>query len=256
MAEARFGSYTPGVLVLDIGNSETTWGRIAGAERSYRRLPTEARATSDLLRAVVGPLLAPPRAGEEARVASVVPSLTPAWVEFLTGTGWSVRVVSGVEVPIALKGPSPEEVGVDRLLAAWGARERFGSPVIVADFGTATTFDAVDANGAYVGGAIAPGLAIGADALARRAARLVRVELEPPEGPIGTTTRAALQSGLLHGHAAAAEGMIARFRARLGAETPVVATGGHAGLVARCTEVFDHLVPHLVLDALSDLPAR
>lgn len=244
------------LLLLDIGNSETTIGLVAaGVETRRLRLPTDPKATPDLLRAIAAGLLPPAPAGSEARIASVVPDLTESWRDFLDGEKWATRVVSAEDIPIPLAGPRPEEVGIDRLLAAWGARARRGAPVIVCDFGTATTFDAVDSEGAYLGGAIAPGLAIGADALAHRAARLVRVELAAPAGPIGSTTREALQAGLLYGHAAMTEGMVRRFRARLGADTPVVATGGHAERLLDITDVFTEYAPFLVLDALAALPA-
>ncbi len=129
-------------------------------------------------------------------------------------------------------------------------KELYGGPACVVDFGTATTFDAISAEGDYLGGAIAPGIGIAAEALFHRTAKLPRVELQRPPAAIGRNTVHAMQSGLLFGYVALVEGMVARFREELGSEMNVIATGGLAEVVARETDVLEIIAPWLTLDGL------
>ena len=130
------------------------------------------------------------------------------------------------------------------------AKARYGAPVIVVDFGTSTNFDVVSSEGEYVGGVIAPGIEISMDALFARAARLVRVDYSAPESVIGKTTVGGLQSGLVYGFAGQVDGIVGRIRAELGAEAPVVATGGLVDLVAPHSETIAHVDPFLTLEGL------
>jgi type III pantothenate kinase len=159
-------------------------------------------------------------------------------------------VSAGVRTGLRILYDSPREVGVDRVADAVAAIKLYRPPLIVADLGTATVFDGITREGDYLGGAIAPGLMIGAEALVRRADRLHRVELQPPALAIGRNTEAALQAGIVFGHVSLIEGMVARFKAELGDDAQVVATGGYAELMARLTTVIGHVNPNLTLHGL------
>jgi type III pantothenate kinase len=145
---------------------------------------------------------------------------------------------------------NPREVGADRIVNAVAAHHLYGGPVIVIDFGTATTFDAVSAEGDYVGGSIAPGIAIATEALFTRTAVLPRVELVHPKKAIGRNTVAAMQSGIVYGYVGLIEGLVTRIRKELGAKAKVVATGGFAELLAEETSVIEVVNPDLTLIGL------
>jgi type III pantothenate kinase len=145
---------------------------------------------------------------------------------------------------------NPHEVGADRIVNALAARQRFGAPVIVLDFGTATTFDVVGEGGEYLGGVIAPGVGLSAEALFARAARLHRVGIREPERVIGRNTEQSLQSGLFHGYAGLVEGLVRRIRAELGRDAPVVATGGLARVFEPALDLLDAVDPGLTLEGL------
>ena len=145
---------------------------------------------------------------------------------------------------------NPKEVGADRIVNAAAAHHLYGGPVIVADLGTATTFDTVSKEGDYLGGAIAPGIMTAAEALFTRAAMLTRVELARPKRAIGTNTIAAMQSGIIFGYVGLIEGMVARIQKELGEKAKVVATGGYASLIAKETTIFDEVNPNLTLIGL------
>jgi type III pantothenate kinase len=145
---------------------------------------------------------------------------------------------------------NPREVGADRIVNAAAAHHLYGGPVIVADLGTATTFDTVSKDGDYLGGAIAPGIVTAAEALFGRAAMLPRVELVRPKRAIGTNTIAAMQSGIIFGYVSLIEGMVVRIQQELGEKTKVVATGGCVELIAKETAVIDVVNPNLTLIGL------
>jgi type III pantothenate kinase len=144
----------------------------------------------------------------------------------------------------------PRTVGADRIVDVVAVKKYYGGPACVVDFGTATTFDGVDAAGNYLGGAIAPGIGISADALVKMTSQLPRVDLQTPPSVIGKNTIHAMQSGLLFGYASMVEGMVTRFRKELGPEMKVIATGGLAELVAKQTPVLQIIAPWLTLDGL------
>jgi type III pantothenate kinase len=145
---------------------------------------------------------------------------------------------------------NPKEVGADRIADAAAVQRLYGGPACVVDFGTATTFDAISTEGDYLGGAIAPGIGIAAEALFIRTAKLPRVDLQRPPHAIGRNTVHALQSGLLFGYVALVEGMVERFRVELGNDMRVIATGGLAEILAVETEVIEVVAPWLTLDGL------
>jgi type III pantothenate kinase len=144
----------------------------------------------------------------------------------------------------------PEQVGADRIVDAVAGYKMYGGPACIIDFGTATTFDAVSSEGDFLGGAIAPGIAIAAQALFERTAKLPQVDLRWPPSPIGRNTSQSLQSGLLFGYVGLVEGIVDRFKSELGPETKVIATGGLAEVIAKETKVISILAPWLTLDGL------
>jgi type III pantothenate kinase len=186
-------------------------------------------------------------------MASVVPDLTPAFEQLCERYfGVTPLVVgTGTRTGVRVLYESPRDVGADRIVDVVAAMKMYGPPpLIIVDFGTATVFDAVNADGDYLGGAIAPGIGIASEALYERAAKLYRVKLERPKSAIGKNTVGAIQSGTLYGYVGLVEGMVARFKAELGGSARVVATGGWATLLARETTVFDAVDPNLTLAGL------
>ncbi len=159
-------------------------------------------------------------------------------------------VESGVKTGVRISMDNPKEVGADRIVNAVAAHQLYGGAVIVIDLGTATTFDVVSEEGDYLGGAIAPGIAIATEALFSRTAVLPRVELTHPKRAIGRNTVAAMQSGIVFGYAGLIEGIVNRIRQELGGKAKVVATGGYAELLARETPVIEEVNPDLTLIGL------
>jgi type III pantothenate kinase len=156
----------------------------------------------------------------------------------------------GTKTGIRVRYDNPRDVGADRVANAVAAVSRYGGPAIVIDFGTAVTYDAISADGEYLGGAIAPGVQISLDALVAHTAKLPRVQLEMPDSVIGRNTTASIQAGLLWGFVAQVEGVVARMREELGGRALVVATGGQAEVVAAYTKSIDHVDPMLTLAGL------
>jgi type III pantothenate kinase len=185
-------------------------------------------------------------------VCSVVPDLNAAVAE--AGRAYFATdplfVEPGIKTGMPVAYENPHEVGADRIVNAVAAAAKHGAPVIVLDFGTATTFDVVSARGEYLGGVIAPGPALSAEALFARAARLSRVDVRKPGRVIGRNTRESVQSGLFHGYVALVEGVVARIRAELGVDAPVVATGGLAAIFAAELPFLTEVNPGLTLDGL------
>lgn len=245
------------ILAVDVGNTQTVIG-LFGAEGldGHWRVSTDATLTADELRVKVGGLLASGGSSwevvERVVLSSVVPSQTAAYDEMARAvTGRAPMVVGpGLKTGIAVHYDDPREVGADRIVNAVAAVEEHGAPVIVVDFGTATTIDVIDASGAYVGGAIAPGVETSADALFERAARLSKVELEVPASVIGTNTRASVQAGLMLGGAAMVDGLVRRCWAELGTECVVVATGGLAARMTPLCETVTRIDGDLTLKGL------
>ena len=252
-------------LAIDVGNTQSTLGLFddeGGLVRGWR-MSTNASDTSDMLHSRLwgyfmkdGLSLSDVTA---AGVASVVPALERAWRRCLaTHLGEEPLVVSagrdsGMEVAM----PVPRQVGAARIANAIAARRTYGAPVIVVDFGTATNIDVVDERGRYRGGAISPGLMLSAGALFSRAARLASIPIEAPAHALGDTTETALQSGLVIGAAAQAEGLVARIQDELGEpRATVVGTGGLARTVSAATDLFDAIDPDLTLRGIREIWLR
>ncbi len=243
------------LLVVDVGNTNIVLGVYRNDQLvSSWRLATSRDRTADeygiLIRQLIGETL---QGGlEGAIVGSVVPPLNSA-------IAWTIShyfgvdplfVEPGVKTGIALRIDNPQEVGADRIINCVAAHERFGGPTIIVDFGTATTFDVVTADAEYVGGAIAPGLNISADALFSRAARLTRVDIKRPAHVIGSNTVVNLQSGLYFGYLGLVDGILARMKRELPNLKRVIATGGLAALFENESEHIDEIDPELTLKGL------
>ncbi len=250
-------------LAVDVGNTQTKLGLFdeAGQVRDSCRLDSDPSMQPDeLLRLLEEREIALPSLGGVG-IASVVPAITSLWTAALErGGGPSPAIVSGEGAcGIELLVDNPAGVGPDRIANAVAAREAYGSPAIVVDFGTATNIEVVDAAGAFRGGAIMPGMVTSAEALFARAARISDIPLEAPDAAIGASTEAAVQSGVVLGAAAQAEGLVERMRRELAEENPeapaprVIATGGLARLMASLTDVFDVIDPELTLRGIYQL---
>ncbi len=245
------------LLAIDVGNTQTQAGVFHGTTLIHEwRLSTERGATADELAAAHDQIMRL-RGGsldelDAMIVASVVPTLTAGYRElsdkYLERTALVVGPGTKTGMPLLID--NPRELGADRLVNAVAAFQRYGGPSIVVDFGTATNVDVVSAAGEYMGGVIAPGVITSLEALASRAARLVTVDLVPPERLIGRSTVEAMRSGLVLGTVAMVDGLVARARAEVGEEAAVVATGGLAELVFPLSDEIDHHEPLLTLEGL------
>jgi type III pantothenate kinase len=228
------------LLTIDVGNSNVTIGLFrAGALVAARRAATDPRVTADVFELLVDGLLRLDGSslGEVSAVAcaSVVPPLTAIVEALAARRRLPIVVASAGTVPLPIRVDRPGEVGADRLVNALAAARIHGAPAIVVDFGTATTFDCVAADGAYVGGAIAPGLALGLEVLAARTAQLPRIELRSPDRAIGRNTEAAMQAGAVFGYQSLVGGLLERLGKELAelsgchpAEVKAILTGGLA----------------------------
>jgi type III pantothenate kinase len=245
------------LLAIDAGNTHTVFGLFDGAELlADWRIHTRAGTTADELGILLRALFAS-RDLDTARVdgmilASVVPDLNAALVA--TGPRYfgcePLIVGPGLRTGMPILYENPHEVGADRIVNAVAAQARYGAPVIVVDFGTGTTFDVVSEAGEYLGGVIAPGLDVSAEALFDRAARLNRVSVKRPARVIGRNTEQSLQAGLFYGYVGLVEGLVRRIRAELGVEAPVVATGGLATIFESELDWLVAVDPQLTLEGL------
>ena len=245
------------MLALDIGNTNITLGVFDGEQLAATwRLSTDRSKMPDEYSVMLTQLLSLRGMSatdiDAAALCSVVPPLTPMFVE-LCRQYFNVEplvVASGTRTGIRILYDNPRDVGADRIVDAAAAMKLYGGPVIVVDMGTATVFDAVTADGDYLGGAIAPGMTIAHDALFSNTSQLRRVELLAPETPIGKNTIHAIQSGIVLGYAELVRGMVARFDRELGGGAKVVATGGMAHVIEKEAGVFDDVNPDLTLTGL------
>ena len=248
------------LLAIDVGNTNIVLGIFEDRTLSESwRLATLPDRTADELRVLVSQLFE--ERGLDMRqvsgvvLSSVVPPLTATLAEMVQRTfGQETLTVDATNTGLPNRYHAPEDVGADRLVNGVAALAEYGGtgrPIIVVDFGTATTFDVISA-GEYVGGVICPGVEISADALFQRAARLPRVDVRRPDHVIGTSTVGSMRSGLYFGYVAMVEGIVTRLRDELGGDPPAVcvATGGLAGTMAAETAVIDHVSADLTLHGL------
>lgn len=246
------------LLAIDIGNTNITLGLYQDSElldawrlaTVHERMPDEyglqMLGLLDHADTVQGDI-------EAIALASVVPPLTRTFTQacqsYLELEPFIVD--AGVKTGLRIRYEDPKHaLGADRVVDAVAVLALYGGPACVVDFGTATTFDAISADGEYLGGAIAPGIGIAADALFQRAAKLPKVDIGRPPNPIGANTVHAIQSGLLYGYVGLVEGMVSRFRGELGDDMHVIATGGLAPIIARETDVLEIQAPWLTLEGL------
>jgi len=251
------------LLTIDVGNTHTVLGVFSGEACTHSwRLSTSGEKTRDeyaiLLRHLLGPAGLAPDHFRGAIIACVVPPLQDTLRETCNSIfGFEPLLVGpGIRTGISLAVDHPQEVGADRIVNSVAAFHEFGGPVIVVDFGTATTFDPVSAEGAFLGGAIAPGVGISAEALYRHAAKLPRVELRKPRSVIGKNTIDNIQSGLFYGYLGLVDGILAGMKGELGSETRVIATGGLGGLFSGESRHITHYDPQLTLKGLNLLYRR
>jgi type III pantothenate kinase len=245
------------LLTIDIGNTNITLGLYQGASRlgSWRLATALERMPDEYGLQLLGLLDHAGYSSDQVdgvAMASVVPPLTGVFLQALRGylDLEPLVVDAGVKTGVRIRYEDPKAVGADRVADAVAVKHLYGVPACVVDFGTGTTFDAIDRQGDYLGGAIAPGIGIAAEALFQRTAKLPRVDLAKPPGPIGRNTVHALQSGLLFGYVGLVEGMVARFREELGEGMQVIGTGGLAEIIAEETSVLEHIDPGLTLEGL------
>jgi type III pantothenate kinase len=251
------------LLVVDVGNTNIVYGLFAGAELVHQfRVESGRGRTSDEYAVVLRELLAmrgvAPSSVDAAIIASVVPSLTEPMIDLVrTGFGREPMVVGpGIRTGMAILYENPREVGADRIVNAVAAFERFKAGLIVVDFGTATTFDCVTPKGEYLGGVIAPGIQISADALFSRAARLPRVEIAKPPKVVGRNTLHSMQSGIVYGYVGLVDGLVERLKEELAYPCSVIATGGLARLIAPLSKTIEEVDDILTLVGLRILHER
>jgi len=240
------------LLAVDVGNTQTVFGLYDGDALGERwRIATESPRTGDELGALLGDFL-----DLQHLVGICLSSTVPRLIREYEHVAerWArtplLVVGPGVKTGIQIHYDDPREVGPDRIMNAVAAKERYGAPAIVVDFGTSTNFDVVSAAGDYVGGVLAPGIEISMDALFARAARLVKVDYVEPPTVIGKTTASALQSGLVYGFAGQVDGIVDAIRAELGADARVIATGGLSELIAPHSRTISTVDPFLTLEGL------
>lgn len=246
------------LLVIDIGNAHINFGVFA--ERVLRatwRVSTRVEGTPDEYAVLLNTLMRQTNGAFQFSggvLASSVPPMIPTFVELCRAQfGWMPLVVGpGVKTGVKIRTDNPREVGSDRVANALAAKTLHGSPAIVIDFSPITIFDAVNAEGEYIGSAIAPGLNVSAEGLFRSAAQLLRVELAPPDppDPIGKNTINAVRSGLIYGYISMVEGMVARFKKELGSHARVIATGEQISLVMHESHLIDVMDEPLTLRGL------
>ncbi len=245
------------LLTFDIGNTHIVIGIFREAEViAHWRLTTATERTADEYRALLGNLLREADLSVTdltgAIIACVVPPLLPTFEQLCVRAFHLTPMVvrPGLKTGLRIRTDNPREVGADRVANAVAVRHLYSTPAVVIDFSTATTFDAISAQGDYLGNAIAPGLFLSAQALFRQAAQLPHIAMARPPDPIGTNTVLSMQSGLVYGHIAMVEGMVERFQRALGADTHVVATGEYVDLIAPHSRVIQSVEPNLTLEGL------
>lgn len=246
------------LLVIDVGNTNTVMGIFDGEHLKHSwRIRTERNTTADEFNALAAALLSHAEIDFEDIRKTVISCVVPPMVTILDSFGkkylghapkWiDARSYPGMPILV----DNPNEVGADRIVNAVAAYARYQSSLIVIDFGTATTFDAISEEGAYLGGAISPGIAISAEALFAHASKLPRVELfQPPDAVVGKDTTSCIQSGIIFGYAGLVDGIVQRMQAEMQTHPKVIATGGLAPLIRDVADTIEAVEPDLTLEGL------
>ncbi|NLA26413.1 MAG: type III pantothenate kinase [Firmicutes bacterium] len=245
------------LLAVDVGNTNIMIGVFENSKvRVCWRLATDWNSTEDELGIVIKNLLhhsrLSPREIDAVAISSVVPPLMYS-LESMAEKYFSVKplvIRSGMQTGLQVLLDNPHEIGADRVVNALAGYTLYGGPLIIVDFGTATTFCAISIKGEYLGGAIAPGIGISVEALFEKAAKLPRVELTRPPGVIGTNTINSLQAGIIYGFVGQVDGIVRRMAKEFPRKPFVVATGGFASLIAKESETIDRVNPFLTLEGL------
>ena len=245
------------LLAVDCGNTNIACGLFQNKKISITfRMATDTKKMPEEYSLLFGHFFSLKGIYTEDVKAAVVANVVPAMTRILTE---AIKEAFQVEPhfitidnvkELKIKIDKPDEVGADRYANVVAAQELYKAPALVIDFGTATTFDALSAKGEYLGGAITPGIEISRDALFEKAAKLPKVELADTKELIGGSTVDAIRSGILWGTVSMVEGMITRFKKKLGAEAKVIATGGDAQIIASETKMIDKVDPNLTLEGL------
>lgn len=245
------------LLAIDIGNTNVVLG-VFDKEKLVEnwRVGTNTQITPDeyamIFKDLFGFAKLEFRQIKGVIISSVVPPLLPVMVE-MSSKYFKIEpmvVTHKIKTGITIRYDNPKEVGADRIVNAAAAYKLYGGPLIIVDFGTATTFCAVTKNGEYLGGAICPGVKISAEALFQRASKLPRVELTKPKSVIGADTVSSMQAGIIYGYAGLVDGIVERMKKELSPDAKVVATGGLAELVSPETKTIEEVKPHLTLEGL------
>ncbi len=246
------------LLVIDVGNTNVVLGIFKGDSLIKNwRIRTERNTTEDEFNVLVTSLFSGSEIPLKTIQNTVVSCVVPPFVtildsfcrKYLGHTPHWVNDQSYVDMPILYSNPA--EVGADRIVNAVAAFDKFKTSLIIIDFGTATTFDAVSTQGEYLGGAICPGVTISSEALFRKASKLPRVEIfMPPKVVIGKDTPTSIQSGIIYGYAGLVDGMVNRMRKEMGSDPKIIATGGLASLLGNVSETIEQIEPDLTLDGL------
>jgi type III pantothenate kinase len=246
------------LLVIDVGNTNTVLGVFDGKTLKHSwRIRTERNTTEDEFNVLTAALFASGNITFDDIRQSIISCVVPPMVTILEAFGkkylghrpqW-IDAKSYPAMPIL--GDNPDEVGADRIVNAVAAYERYTTSLIIIDFGTATTFDAISEQGEYMGGAISPGIAVSAEALYAHASKLPRVELfKPPAKVVGKDTISCIQSGIIFGYAGLVDGMVRRMKAEIKTSPTVIATGGLAPLIRDVTDCIEAVEPDLTLEGL------
>lgn len=249
------------IFLLDIGNTNTVLGVYAEGKLEYEwRIRTDRYKTEDELGILVKSLFDYNELAfseiEGIIVSSVVPPMMKA-VEFMCAKYFRLEPLiigrENVASTLDIRYPQPEEIGADRIVNAVGALAMYEAPLIIIDFGTATTFCYIDDDKAYYGGIIAPGIKISMDALYEHAAKLPKIEIQKPDSVIGASTVGAMQSGVYYGYVGQVDGIVERIKEEVNGDPTVIATGGLASLIADDSKTIHHIERHLTLIGLYDI---
>jgi type III pantothenate kinase len=247
------------LLTIDIGNTNITFGVYNIKEKTLKcnwRIKTDHGRLSDEYGIIMLGLMRHEKLNFDqilgVVIASVVPPLTQVFKQMVERYVYQTPLIveAGIKTGVKIRYDSPRDVGADRIVDAVAAFSLYGGPACIVDFGTATTFDAISEQGDYLGGAIAPGISISAEALFSRTSKLPRVDLVRPPKAIGRNTVQAIQSGLIFGYVGMVEGMVTRYKEELGEQTLVIGTGSLAEVIAKETEAIDVVNPWLTLEGL------
>ena len=246
------------LLAIDAGNTNVVFAVFDGGDlRDQWRAATDKTRTADEYAVWLTQLMAVSSLKVQDITGAIIASVVPAARQSLVSLCQRYFHVepleigaAGVDLGIEVAVDRPQDVGADRLVNARAAHERYGGPLIIVDFGTATTFDVIGETGAYEGGIIAPGINLSVEALYQAAAQLPRIPVERPETVIGKATVPAMKSGVYWGYVGLIEGLVSRIKAERGDNPQVVATGGLAPLFTEATDAIEHVDPDLTLRGL------